>query len=616
VTGALTVALGAGGKAYLSLNVALNRVLDDPQDPDGNFTGCTVLTTSNQKGVDVSHFEINAPQVDIGVQIQFKFVYDQPTQRFSGSFAVDVDSLKGQVGGAIDFLNGVFADAAANYTADVGGGYPIGGGFFIVKIDGKFFLFQRAIPRSQTGLDADMRISLGPAVDNNGCGLLDVEGKTRAVFYPGPFSLDSVGALELYCYPVFNRYFHADADGHVEVGMSAGFDLGPISLSGNIDGQAFFDFHDTPRIQLDASGNASIDFGGTIGKISVGFDGSISDRGAGFCASVGIPFHTYEVGLGESFIPPPINQFVFLKNPSFMTDGCDLSRYRTLAVGCPPQGLAGDARASLTYTFSAPAASPTTVVTLQGRGGAPSVTLRGPAGRTIDTATNALNGNELVLRQPGTGATLIELAGNKTGKWTITPDPGSPPVTMARTAQALPRPRIAAHVTGRGSTRVLHYAITPRAGMRVSFLERGKNGSELIGVGRGTHGSISFTPSDANTGVRAVIAAITQNGMPSPSLTVAHYRASRPSPGHVTKLRFRYRRGGLLVSFRAAPLATAYTVALQLSDGRGLRLLVPNHHTSLFVARVSSEVKVLRLAVIGLRDGIQGPRTTVTPRRH
>ena len=50
-------------------------------------------------------------------------------------------------------------------------------------------------------------------------------------------------------------------------------------------------------------------------------------------------------------------------------------------------------------------------------------------------------------------------------------------------------------------------------------------------------------------------------------------------------------------------LATGYTVALQLSDGRGLRLGVPAHHTSLFVARVSPRTKVLRVTVVAVTCG-------------
>jgi hypothetical protein len=603
VTGSLTVGLGAGGSSYLAVNIALNRVLDDPQDPDGNFTGCTVLDADNAHGVDVKHFEINAPNVDIGVPAQFKFIYDRPTRSFSGSLALEPPGASGQIGGSIDFLDGVFADAGLNFTADPGGGYPVGAGFYLVRIDGKFYLFQHAIPGSHTALQGDMRVSYGPAVDNNGCGLLDGEGKARIVFYPGPFSLDAEFATELYCYPVTSRYFHVDGAGNVELGIDTGFTVGPVGFNVNADGQAFYDGSGTPRVQLDASGDGHIDFPDPIGTQSIHVDGSISDRGAGFCASI----DGFELGAGESFIPPPVNQLVFLHNLSFMWDGCDLSSFRSLAAGGPPAGLARPA-ATASYRFSVPTGSRPAVLALEGTDGSPSVSLHGPGGRVLDTASDSVSRSALVLRQPATGVTLVELAGRRTGDWTLTPDPGSPAIRLARVARVLAPPQIKASVTGTGSRRVLHYAIVSRPGMRVSFLERGDNGSSPIGRAKLGRGAIPFTPSAARPGRRLIIAEITQNGQPAPALTVARYRGSAPRAGRASRITVRRRRGGLLISFRAAPRATAQLLALDLSDGRGLRIGAAGNATRIFVARVSARTRLVDLSIYGVRDGVRGLR--------
>lgn len=610
VTGAMTVSLTAHGGSDLSINVALNRVLDDPKDPDGNFTGCTVLAATNDTGVDVDHFEIVAPQIDVGVPVQFKFVYDRPTRSFSGSIAVEPPGAQGQIGGSIDFLNGVFADAGLNFTADPGGGYPLGAGFFMIKIDGKFYLFQRAIPGSQTAIQGDMRVSYGPAINNNGCGLIDAEGDARLALYPGPFSLDAILSTEVYCYPVTSRYFHIDGTGLVEVGITTGFNFGPVGLTANLDGQGFYDGNGLPRLQLDGSGSGFVDFPDPIGRQSVGFTATISDRGAGFCGSLGAFGHTFDFGLGESFVPPPINELVFLNNLSFMFDGCNLSKYQSLPPGGPPTDLAGDARARPAYTASVARATPNTELVLKGEGAPPSVTLRGPGGRTVDTATNQLSKGILVVREPGANVTFVELAAGEAGQWAITMDPGSAAIERAVSARVLPAPKITASVTGSGARHVLHYRITAPAGARVTFLERGHRGGELIGAAQGAQGSIAFTPSEAVTGTRTIIAAITENGMPAPALTVVHYRAVRPVPGRPAGIAITRRHGGIVVSFRAAARADSYYLAISLSDGRGLRQLLTGKGTSFFVSGVGPRIHVLRVSVYGMRDGVAGPRAT------
>jgi hypothetical protein len=55
-----------------------------------------------------------------------------------------------------------------------------------------------------------------------------------------------------------------------------------------------------------------------------------------------------------------------------------------------------------------------------------------------------------VLRQPSTGTTLVEIRGTKSGWWTITPNPGSAPITAAFAAHEMPAPRITAFVSGHG----------------------------------------------------------------------------------------------------------------------------------------------------------------------
>ena len=235
----------------------------------------------------------------------------------------------------------------SNYTADPGGGYPIGAGFFIVNIQGKFYLYQSAIPGSHTALDADMRFprprSAAPRCDNNGCGLLDAEGATRVVFYPGPFSLDpsSRGALLLPGrQPLLpRRRRRPRRSRHV-----GGFNAGPISLSANIDGQAF----STSRTSPASSSTHRTPHRSTSAARSAPnrsrFDRLDLRPRRRLLRSVNTGSHTFDLGVGESFIPPPVNQFIFLKNLSFMWDGCDLSHTGPSRQADPPPALRTTAR--------------------------------------------------------------------------------------------------------------------------------------------------------------------------------------------------------------------------------------------------------------------------------
>jgi hypothetical protein len=155
--------------------------------------------------------------------------------------------------------------------------------------------------------------------------------------------------------------------------------------------------------------------------------------------------------------------------------------------------------------------------------------------------------------------------------------------------------------------RVIPHHVQSQPGLGVSFVEAGRGGGEQLGAARGTRGTIRFIPSEAAAGVRTIDAVLTENGLPRPGFVVTHYRAGPPRPGRVRRLTVRRRRGGLLVSFRSAPLAESYAVTLSLSDGRSLLLSTGGTKTSLFVPHVLAVSAVENLGVIALRGSQRGP---------
>jgi hypothetical protein len=141
----------------------------------------------------------------------------------------------------------------------------------------------------------------------------------------------------------------------------------------------------------------------------------------------------------------------------------------------------------------------------------------------------------------------------------------------------------------------------------VTFVEQAKDGGTQIGIATGSHGSISFVPSTATTSARSIVAHITLNGNPGPSITVAHYTAQAPRPGVARAINVTRRGHTLVVSFLPAPLALRHIVAVTLSDGESFLLATKAGGHAVLVPGIPVSAEVTRLTVTGLRYGIRGP---------
>jgi len=97
-------------------------------------------------------------------------------------------------------------------------------------------------------------------------------------------------------------------------------------------------------------------------------------------------------------------------------------------------------------------------------------------------------------RMPRLNGTWIGLQDPAAGRWTVTPLPGSAPITSLAVADGLGPAVVHATVTGHGYDRVLDYSVRPRPGQTVQFAESGAGASHLIGTAHGSHGTLHFTP--------------------------------------------------------------------------------------------------------------------------
>ena len=209
---------------------------------------------------------------------------------------------------------------------------------------------------------------------------------------------------------------------------------------------------------------------------------------------------------------------------------------------------------------------------------APKVTLTGPRGVRVVTPPGPTEWIDerrvFLLQDQGQRTTYIAVANPPRGRWTLTLQPGSSPVTEYRSAQSLPPVRVRARVRGRGSRRRLTWAARNLGGQRITFVEAGRGVRRvIIRTGR-SRGSARFRPGPGGRGRRRIVAIVTQAGLPRSERTIARFRAPAVA---------RARRPGRIRIGRARRLSrtiawggssrVGYRVLVRLSDGRRLMFL-------------------------------------------
>jgi hypothetical protein len=308
------------------------------------------------------------------------------------------------------------------------------------------------------------------------------------------------------------------------------------------------------RFQANGGARACINI---LIDICKGADAVFSDTGVGICTDVGLSgpfsFISVRVGGGVRF-KPPIGQKLFAAS-------CDLKPFSSFASA---RTAAGDRRLRF------PAGLKAAYVEIEGRGGAPSITMTGPHGRRVVTPPGGhADGKQgyVLDRNADTGTTYL-LLGKPAGTWTLSEDAGSPPIAAVRSASSLPPPVVKASVKGRGAHRRLVYRVKAIRGQRVRFAEVGTRAFHQLGTARGSRGSLRFSPAPGPRGRRKIVATIEQGGLPRKALTVATYSATPAKPGRARRVRVRRKGAGALTSWSRVRGAARYRVIVKLSDGR------------------------------------------------
>ncbi len=340
--------------------------------------------------------------------------------------------------------------------------------------------------------------------------------------------------------------------------LGGGFDyslLDIISLSGGISGEVDTG---TERFNVHGDIHACLFDGDICGSAIANIShGPHSAGGAGACISVG----PLSVGGGV--------QWAHLDDPFIWPiDGCKWSRFKLDVRG---------AHASADhYTIDVKAGAPSPALKLYGQGGAPFVRVSGPSGSLSSTSSKGVDyspgGTIRILRFKGNKyagpQTVVGLQNAKPGTYRVDRLPG-PGILRSARATDQPDAKVTGKVTGKGRRRLLRWNVQPRDGQRVTFQEIQPGGAaKTIAITtKGGRGKKRFTPAPGS-GRRRVVAQFELNQMPAERVAVATFKPPSPRLGKTLRLRLRRKGSRVRASWRRVSGATAYQVALKLSNGQ------------------------------------------------
>jgi hypothetical protein len=586
--------------AAMAVNLELPGIFTNGNG-EGLHAGA-VITADDQEGLELSSFEVDVPQADLGgIGVEnLEFRYLHANDSLHGGVTVDLGPV-GDIGGTVDFIHGHFNGASLNYSAGDGPGIDLGGPLqiYLTELGGGFTVEPPVI-------EAHGEITGGP--QTLGCSLLGINAELVIQFEP-EFALDANGTGSLLCQSVASEYFHIDGGGHIGLGAAIHLHFLVFSLEGGLN----FDAEpEHGHFQADANIAACIELFGTH---CLSAEAVVSDRGIGVCADLGFT----HAGGGIQF---PDNGILFYES-------CDIGKFRSLGFVTGVRGHRAQAQG-----FTVAKGQKVALVGLPGSGGPPRATLVGPSGRTIKmpAAGYEKTPDYVVIsdNKSATQETYFFINHPEAGAWKVIPETGSPAITSIQQAGALPAPAVKGRVSSvRGGRERLSYSLNQIPGQQVTFAERQADGAfREIGSAKGRRGTLVFTPSPNLGRSRTMEAMVTQDGRPREDAVIAHFKTSvalLPAP---KRLRLVRRGGALQISFRPVRGALGYELGVRLSDGRSLFVKLAAARHGATVASVPSNVGATvtagalmpgvrmrhgRLAKARLKAGRQPKRTVVIP---
>jgi hypothetical protein len=535
------------------------------------------------------HIHLDDAWLGIAELKPFDLSYTADPAVLDGNVTLKLPVVGSDIKTHFKFQQGAFVDASAD-LAFPSPGIPVAGTVYLSSVN--FHAHKLTDCAHPTSIGGGVGLTGGPRVGS--LALLGIKGDLSYSFpettcqLPGVFRAEGTGSLV--SLPVASVFAQYKTSGQLTFGANFGLDLSVISASASIDGGI-----DIPTKSFYAEGKASATLIG-IGKFA-NADLLVSNVGLGACAEItplgGVPV----IGglLDGGF------EYHWGGSVSVHYPGCDVSDLKPVVFqhGARAQADAAGFRLNRGLPFA--------VVTVDGNGAPPAVTLTGPRGQKVTTPTSPMQirtRSYAVAMMPAMHRTAIEVFKPAGGSWSLSAQPGSAAITSVTTADGLPQPQVAAHVSpGQGRRRVLTYRIRRIPGQTVRFIEQGPATYHLIGITRRRRGSFTFVPADGRGGRRTIVAVVDQGGFPRRRLRLSSYSAPPPFiPGAPKSLSVRRSRGGLAVSWGRSAGAKRFLVRVLLSDGRRLEFVLKRR--SLRVQHVPG-IDYGTIIVVGLRGDNQ-----------
>jgi hypothetical protein len=393
------------------------------------------------------------------------------------------------------------------------------------------------------------------------------------------------------------------APGYVFFGGNVRLVAPGLAVTGGVSGELSLE---TGLFQLGGGGEVCIG----INLVCLGANANVGSRGFSACARAG----GLSPGAGYRFTDGYIGIWPI--------DGCKPSRFWITDVR-NPNALRSRAAQAQPLSFEVAEGEGVKQVRLTGAQASPSVTVRGPSGATL-TVDDA---RQLAYSAKRTIGGIQEREGKRTfislddgpGRYTVTPDPGSAPITEVAESRKGFDSEYEARVRGRGERRTLEYDLGGKGtGQEVTFYEEGRDVFQRIGKAAGGKGTLSFTPAEGEAVRRVITAVATLNGVPIPEQRLATFTvAPEPPVGRPSDVEVQRRGKGLEVDWDEAERAKGYGVVVRQADGRVRRYETGAGTTELLIAEVARQFggTVTVTARDDERDWSQAAQKATYPRR-
>ena len=176
-----------------------------------------------------------------------------------------------------------------------------------------------------------------------------------------------------------------------------------------------------PTLKFNVEGDATMS---VLDFVSIGGSFLVSSKGLAGCIALKEgPFHLH-VGAGVTYSPFDIN---------LMFSSCDVGPWRVSG--------ARDTKGHVTAAgVLVSRGTSYKVIAVDGTTAPPAVTMTGPGRRAISVpgVGHILTSGYLITHDPAGKTTFIAIRAPRPGLWTITPSPGSSPISRIRAAVSLP----------------------------------------------------------------------------------------------------------------------------------------------------------------------------------